>query len=192
MHYSKLTLFFDRHWEDLVKLNFQDWRKWIVWKNHDHLFVGHFPIQISILQLNWLFIGFYHLFLCVIENESARSRLKWTVLGQSNRLEGIKVDGPKKRKWAVMYETGSPKGLKVDLSKSSVDGPVDSNWTVLKHQNRRSKGMKVDGLNRPWKWFWLGFYVKLDEILFFDMAKIKLHLGGFLKLKVKTFVKMWS
>ena len=50
----ELTLFSDHHWVDLVRLNFPNWQKWIVWKSHDRLFVGHFPIQISILQLNWL------------------------------------------------------------------------------------------------------------------------------------------
>ena len=31
---------------------------------------------------------------------------KWTILGQSEQFEGVKLDGLKVRKWTVIYETG--------------------------------------------------------------------------------------
>ena len=58
-----------------------------------------------------------------ISISSVGSSLKWTVLGQKGRSEGVKVDGPK--------------GLKLDGLRK---------WTVPKYESGRSQGFKVDGL----------------------------------------------
>ena len=41
-----------------------------------------------------------------IGEDQMRAGLKWTVLVQIERSEGVKMDGPKVRKWTMTYETG--------------------------------------------------------------------------------------
>ena len=69
------------------------------------------------------------------------SSLKWTVLGQSGRFEGVKVDGPRGLKWTVMSQTERSKKAKSGRS-AKVDGP--RKWTVLKPKSGRSEGSKLD------------------------------------------------
>ena len=77
------------------------------------------------------------------------SSLKWTVLGESGRSRGVKLDGTKDWNWMVMNQTGRPKRLKVD-------GP--RKCTVLESKRGRSKGKRLYDLN---KWIWT---VSRDEL----------------------------
>ena len=45
----------------------------------------------------------------MLSKNTGKEWLKWMVIGQSERSEGIKLDGLKVQKWTVMYETGWPK-----------------------------------------------------------------------------------
>ena len=74
-----------------------------------------------------------------------KSILKWMVLGQSGRSEGVKVDDSKVRKWTIMYETG---GLKVDGPKIQKWGVLtQDSWADMGKTNQESWGLKLDYLN---------------------------------------------
>ena len=101
------------------------------------------------------------------------SSLKWTVLDQSGRSMGVKLDGPNYWKWTFMYQTRRSERLKVNAlrkwrnleSESEwskelvllrgqgesgvhlVDGP-GGKWTVQLGESGRSKASKVDGPQR--------------------------------------------
>ena len=72
--------------------------------------------QIDVLYWNLFFVA---LSFFAVGNQISvkKSGLKWTVLGQSGRSRGVKLDGPK-----------------------------EGNWTVKRDESRRSKKLKVDGL----------------------------------------------
>ena len=93
------------------------------------------------------------------------SGLKWTVLGQSGRSRGVKLDGPNDWKWTVLGQSGRSKRLKVDglrkwtvlkskSGRSKGKWPYDLKywiWTVSRDKSGRSKGMKLDDLKES-KW----------------------------------------
>ena len=98
-------------------------------------------------------------------NRPGGSGLKWTVLGQSERSRGVKLDGPNDWKWTVLGQSGRSKRLKVDglrkwtvlkskSGRSKGKWPYDLKywiWTVSRDKSGRSKGMKLDGLKES-KW----------------------------------------
>ena len=72
------------------------------------------------------------------------SSLKWAVLGQSGRSEGLKL--------TLQMHESVRSSIKVDDPKSGrsakVNGPEIQKWTVLRGKTGRSFELKVDGL-RP-------------------------------------------
>ena len=45
----------------------------------------------------------------MLSKNTGKEWLKWMVIGQSERSEGIKLDGLKVQKWTAMYEAGRSK-----------------------------------------------------------------------------------
>ena len=82
------------------------------------------------------------------------SGLKWTVMGESGRSKGVKVDGPNDSKWTVSGQSGRSKKAQSGRS-AKVDGPEIRKWTVQRAKNGRSFGYKLDGPKGPnWTVIW--------------------------------------
>ena len=95
--------------------------------------------------------------LCDIDLNTVRhwgSGLKWTVMGESGRSKGVKVDGLNNSKWTVSGQSGRSKKAQSGRS-AKVDGPEIRKWTVQRAKNGRSFGYKLDGPKGPnWTVIW--------------------------------------